>query len=122
MTTYAEIVEKIQDDAHREKYESAIQWLKDNYPNFKMTIKWSQPCFEQDGTFIIGFKPTKKYFTVTGEKGLMEQVADKAVEAGYEITDMTVKILWDEAIDYDLIKEMIAIQLEDKKDLNKYWR
>ncbi|MGO4937544.1 iron chaperone [Fundicoccus sp. Sow4_H7] len=122
MATYEEVLDKIANEKHREYFEAVIAWVQENYPKFNMAIKWSQPLFEFNNSFIIGFTANKHHLSVTSEKGLMAQVNDKVEAAGYATTAMSYKVPWDAKFNYDLLDELIQIQLNDKKDLNRYWR
>ncbi|UUX33855.1 iron chaperone [Fundicoccus culcitae] len=122
MTSYQDILNKISEPTQKEHFQNLVDWVQTQHPDFDQSIKWSQLLFEYNGTFIVGFKPTKNFVSVTSEKGLMAKFADKVEAAGYTATDMTYKVPWTAPFNFDLLEELIQIQLEDKKDLNKYWR
>lgn len=121
MTSFETIIEKINNEDHRAKYLSVIDWIKEEYPELLLAIKWSQPCFEKDGAFIISVTPFKAHMAVNLEKAGMKQFADTLDETDYSQTAMTFRIKWDQVVNYDLLKEMIDYQLEAKRDATTYW-
>jgi uncharacterized protein YdhG (YjbR/CyaY superfamily) len=43
-------------------------------------------------------------------------------KAGYRRTKETFSIKWTDEIDFDLIDRMVEYNIEDKKDMTKFWR
>ena len=41
---------------------------------------------------------------------------------GYTQTENLFRIKWNQEIDYDLIGDMIKLNMEEKKDYTKFWR
>lgn len=97
-------------------------WIEENYPDFEGQVKWSTPLYVKDGSFIIGVKPAKHHFSINPEPKGIEVFSDKIKAAGYSHEKMTFKIKYDQAVDYDLLKEIIDFNIEDKKDLGTFWR
>lgn len=99
-----------------------FDWIDDNYPDFEAQVKWNTPLYVKDGSFIVGVKPAKHHFSINPEPKGIEEFSDKIKEAGYSHEKMTYKIKYDQPFNYDLLKEIIDFNVDDKKDLDTFWR
>ena len=78
--------------------------------------------FSDHGTFIIAFSTSKQHISVAPEAVVLDLFDDEIKEAGYQRTKETFRIKWTDEIDFDLIDKMIEYNIEDKKDMTKFWR
>jgi len=120
--TFEEYLSTIEDEEKRIKTRSVLNWVKKNYPYFVEEVKWSQPMFSNEGTYIIGFSAAKKHLAVIPEKAGITKFEDEIKEKGYNPGSMTYRVSWNNEMDYDLLKRVIDFQKEDKKGYDAYWR
>ncbi|MBL6537781.1 hypothetical protein JNG37_03365 [Streptococcus suis] len=52
----------------------------------------------------------------------METFAKDIKEAGYDATSNLFKIKEDQEVNWDLLRNIIAFNMEDKKGYEKFWR
>lgn len=112
----------IQNEEHRARMREVLVWTKDTFPSLQYAVKWNQPVFTDHGTYIIGFSASKKHFSVSPEQAGMEKFKDEIAEAGYSQTENLFRIGWDKPVDYELLRRMIAFNIEDKAEHTKFWR
>lgn len=105
-----------------DKLTQIIDWIATEYPEFEPQLKWKQPMFAYQGTFIIGFAPYKAHIAVAPEVKTMSLFKEKIEQAGYAQTDNTFKIKYTDTIDFVLLKEIIEFQKTDKAGHKKFWR
>ena len=43
-------------------------------------------------------------------------------EAGYSYTEGLFRIEWSDKVDFNLLDKIVAYNIEDKKDMTKFWR
>ncbi|HHU55879.1 MAG TPA: iron chaperone [Acholeplasmataceae bacterium] len=122
MEKFKEFLDKIDDINHRKKLEEVLEWIIKTFPNLETRLAWNQPMFTNNGTFIIGFSVAKNHFAVAPEGVTIEKFAPKIKEAGYGFSKMLFRIRWDEEVNYELLKDIIIFNIEDKKDHKKFWR
>ncbi len=56
------------------------------------------------------------------ETAVLDIFEEDIKKSGYERTKMTMKIKWKEKVDFELIDKMIEYNIEDKKEMTKFWR
>ena len=78
--------------------------------------------FSDHGAFIIGFSIAKGHIAVAPESVAIELFQDEIEKAGYFHTEGLFKIKWEDRVDYDLLRKLIAYSIEDKKDTTSFWR
>ena len=122
MNNLTEFLEKIGDEAQREKLTTLFQWILAEFPDLTTALKWNQPMFLDHGTFIIAFSVAKQHFSIAPETVTIHRFADEIEKAGYTYTDNIIKIKWNAEIDYHLLKEMIAFNIIDKAETETFWR
>lgn len=115
-------LEKIEDEKDRKKVREVYKWIEDQFPNLQREVKWGTPLYSHHGTFIIGVKPARKYFSINPESEGIDVFSDKIKKAGYTHEKMTYKIKYSDEVEYGLLKEIIEYNIEDKKDAVKFWR
>ena len=74
------------------------------------------------GTFIIGFSAAKAHISIAPETVTMKTFAKDIKEAGYEATSNLFKIREDQEVYWDLLRTIIAFNMDEKKGYNKFWR
>ncbi len=98
-----------------------LNWIAVSYPQFDFPMKWKQPTFVFEGTFIISFVVTKKHLSVTLEPYAMEKFREAILASGYQPTSMTIPIPWSMEVDYSFLKDLIEFSYQHKKGSKTYW-
>lgn len=106
----------------KERLEGILNNIKKKFPQLKEEIKWNQPMFTDHGTFIIGFSIAKTHIAVAPEAVVISLFEKEIEEAGYSHTKELFKIKWTDNVDFNLLYKVIAYNIEDKKDMTKFWR
>lgn len=122
MKEYQEIIEKIDHQEHKKRYEEILLWMDEKYPQLERQFKWSTPMYADHGTFIIAFKPTKHHIAFTPEYKGIQEFEEELIERNYQYGSMNINIKWDQEVPYDLFKKIIDFNIKDKKDCKTYWR
>lgn len=122
MNTHMEFIDQIDELDKRDRVRIILDHIKGKYPQLKEEIKWNQPMFSDHGTYIIGFSISKGHISLSPEAHTLDIFDEEIKKSGYERTKMTMKIKWKEKVDLDLIDRMIDYNIEDKKDMTRFWR
>jgi len=122
MNTHKEFIDQIDELDKRDRVRMVLDHIKEKYPQLKEEIKWNQPMFSDHGTYIIGFSISRGHISLSPEAHTLDIFDDEIKKSGYERTKMTMKIKWREKVDLDLIDRMIDYNIEDKKDMTRFWR
>ncbi|MNR26348.1 hypothetical protein D3C85_1435560 [compost metagenome] len=122
MEVFAEFLSRIDKPSHRDRTEEVLTWVAETFPNLEPKIAWNQPMFTDHDTFIIGFSVAKPHLAVAPEKAGILQFADEIVQAGYDHTDLLLRIKWKNPVDFALLERIIAFNIEDKADCSTFWR
>ena len=122
MQNFEEYLVAIENIEHREKMRDLFEWILTEFPELETRIAWNQPIFTHHETFIIAFSLSKNHVSVSPEVKTLTLFAEAIDQSGYERTNNLFRIKWTQPIDRELIKEMIAFNIEDKKDYHKFWR
>ncbi|SDT52999.1 hypothetical protein SAMN05444162_4796 [Paenibacillaceae bacterium GAS479] len=122
MEVFAQFLDRIDHPGHRERTEEVLSWVRNNYPNLAPIMAWNQPMFTDHETYIIGFSTAKQHLAVAPERAGMVQFADEIVQAGYDHTNLLVRIKWNSPVDYSLLQKMIEFNITDKADCSTFWR
>lgn len=102
--------------------ENVFDWMHENFPDLKQEIKWNQPMYIHEGTYIIGFSLSKAHMSVSPEQHGMEVFHDKIADAGYSQSKMLFRIKYTEEVNYELLREIIEYNIKDKAGFTKFWR
>ncbi|HEL1661396.1 TPA: iron chaperone [Streptococcus suis] len=113
-----EFLNKVNNPVLKDKLEAIFAQIQQEFPSLTTEIKWNQPMFIMDGTFIIGFSAAKAHISIAPETVTMETFAKDIKEAGYEATSNLFKI----RVNWDLLRNIIAFNMEEKKGYEKFWR
>ncbi len=122
MGVFEQYLNDILDQTKQQKLRKLLQWISFNFPKLEAVIKWNQPMFLTHQTFIIGFSISNNHFSVSLERAGMIQFRDLINDAGYSQTDNLFRILWNQDINYELIRKMIEYNINDKISVTTFWR
>ena len=122
MSLHQSYIDKMEEGYNKEKFSELLFWIKTNFSNLEPVIKWNEPMFVLNGTFIIGFSTSKKHFSISPEVKGIQHFEQKIEAAGYDHTKNIIRVRWAEEIDYDLLKEIIEYNILDKEGHETFWR
>ncbi|QDH23388.1 iron chaperone [Saccharibacillus brassicae] len=122
MEVFNEYLDKIDDPLQKERLEHVLQWISDEFPQLGSKIAWNQPMFTDHETFIVGFSTAKAHLSVAPEKAAIEVFSERIGQAGYTHTPQLFRIPWKTPVDYELLRDLIAFNIEDKADCTTFWR
>lgn len=122
MQDFKDFLNTIDDPEKRLKMENILMHIRENYPQLKEEIKWHQPMFSDHGTFIIGFSLAKNNIAVAPEAAVIRHFEQEILKAGYTHTQQLFRVKWTDEVDYDLLDRIVKYNIEEKKDMTKYWR
>lgn len=116
MAVFAEFLqEKVTDPPRQQRLRAIFDRLAKDYPQLVGKIDWCQPLYTDHGTFIIVFKPTKNYLTVSPEVAAMTKFAVAIEEAGYTQIANPFRSSWQQLISYLLLATIITFNRADKQ-------
>lgn len=118
--TLVDYIDRIEQDEHKEIFQSLLDWVNKEFPTLKLEFKWNQPMFLDHGTFIIAFSHAKNHFSVAPETVIMNQFRSD-IEQHYTAKKKIFQIKWNQDINYHLLRVIIAATMEEKKDYDKFW-
>lgn len=78
--------------------------------------------FSDYGTFIIAFSVSKEHIAVAPEAAVIGVFEKEIKEAGHSHTKQLFRIKWTDNVDFDLLYKIAAYNIEDIKDMTKFWR
>ena len=122
MSEFNLFINEIENEEHREKLKDLLEWIETQYSDLKPVVKWNQPMYTYNETFIIAFSKAKQHFSIMPEAACLKQFKKRVTNGGYTQTENLFRIKWNQEIDYDLIGDMIKLNMEEKKDYTKFWR
>lgn len=122
MEVFAAYLENIEHPAQKARVIEILSWVKETFPELSERFAWNQPMFTDHGTFIIGFSMAKGHLAVSPEQAGIAHFLEELQAAGYTPTSMIFRIRWDQAVDYDLLKRIIAFNIADKAQCETFWR
>src|SRR5690625_4788738 len=80
---FAEFLVGIDNKDHRKRTEEVLHWVSETFPELKREIKWNQPMFTHNGTYIIGFSVAKQHLAVAPESVTINKFSDQIKKLGY---------------------------------------
>jgi len=122
METFDDFLLTIDEPERRAKLADVFNWVRETFPELEERIGWNQPMFTHHGTFIIAFSVAKAHFAVAPESVPLEMFAERIGEANYTKTKQLIRIKWDQVVDYELLRDIIAFNIKDKTDHTSFWR
>jgi len=75
------------------KLEPIFEQIQKEFPNLTLELKWNQPMFIMNGTFIIGFSVAKNHISIAPEAVTMAIFTNDIKAANYEATNNLFKIM-----------------------------
>ncbi len=121
-TMCAPFLEKVPDAAHRARVLEILEWVATTFPELEPVYKWNQPMFTMDGTFIIGFSVASKHVSFSAEKFTMDLFRERFEAAGLTPTKMLAHIDWDAPVPTDILRDVIAFNMDSKRGTRTFWR
>ncbi len=112
----------IKDNKQRDKLEGIFNYIEEKFPHLTKEIKWNQPMFTYQGTFIIGFSVSKNHIAIAPEKIALDTFEADINESGYERAKEIFRIKCSDQVDLLLIERIIDYNIEENKGYNKFWR
>ncbi|MED1864371.1 iron chaperone [Fictibacillus nanhaiensis] len=122
MDVYSEYLSAIDDPDQRNRTEELLKWVIEKFPNLEPQFKWNTPMFTDHGTFIIGISIAKQHLSIAPEEVAMLKFADEIKKAGYTFTKGLFRIRWKDEVNYELLEDIIAFNIQDKAEYTKFWR
>lgn len=122
MKDFQMYLDQIIEQYKRQRMEGILNEIKKTFPQLKEKIKWNQPVFTDHGTFIIGFSIAKAHIAVAPEAVAINHFEKEIEEAGYSHTQELFRIKWTDKVDFDLLFKLVNYNIDNKKDMIKFWR
>ncbi|WP_172193837.1 iron chaperone [Saccharibacillus qingshengii] len=122
MDVFAEYLAKVDDPLQKERLENVFAWVQEAFPNLGTKMAWNQPMFTDHDTFILAFSSAKAHMSVAPEAAAMQHFSSRIEQAGYTQTAQLFRIPWKMPVDYELLQDLIAFNIEDKADCTTFWR
>lgn|SRR5690606_23569248 len=115
-------VSLIKDESKKLIFVGLIERIKTDFPELKLEIRWNQPMFVYQDTFILAVSVLKNHMSIAPEIKAMDYFRDEIKLAGYEDTRHLFKINFRDSIHYPLIERIIKYNIKDKTGYKKFWR
>lgn len=122
MKNFIDFLQTIESPEKQLKLQGILDHIAKKFPELKQEIKWNQPMFTDHGTFILAFSVAKHHIAISPETEALDHFEKQIKQAGYERTKMLFKIKWSDDVKYELLDEIIAYNIKEKKDMTKFWR
>ncbi|MBN3490261.1 DUF1801 domain-containing protein [Acholeplasma equirhinis] len=119
---FDQYVNLIKEDYKKHAFLEVINFIKNEYPELKLEMKWNQPMFIHQGTFILAVSTLKNHMSIAPELKAMTYFRDEIIMAGYEETSQLFRIKYKEPVNYTLLKRIIDFNIKDKMGYDKFWR
>lgn len=115
-------LETIELTTSKNKFLSIIKWIKKEFPELTLEIKWNQPMFIKDDTFILSLSALKNHYSIAPEYKTMELFKGKIKKSKFSQTKMLFRVKYTEEMDFELLREIINYNIKDKEGFTKFWR
>lgn len=122
MDRFLPFLDKVENPAQRERLSGILRWVLEEFPQLETRIAWNQPMFTDHGTFILGFSVAKGHLAVAPEGKGIQVFEEELKQRGYAPSSMIFRIRWDQNVDYELLRRIIAYNIEDKQGCRTFWR
>lgn len=119
---FENFLKNINEPEQKDRMEKVLSHIKKKFPRLDEEIKWNQPMFVDHGTFIIGFSVAKVHIAIAPEAIAIKRFEKEIRQAGYSYTKELFRIKWTDEVDYELLEKIVAYNIEEKKDMKKFWR
>ena len=122
MIEFSEYLNNIEDINIKNRLTTILKWIKETYPNLIGAIKWKQPMFILNNSFIIGFSYSKNHIAIAPEQVVVEQFSEQIKAYGYNHTKMLIQFPHNKEVNYELLKMLIDNNILNKKNSTSFWR
>lgn len=122
MDVFKSYLDQIENQEHLQKTKEVLNWVIKTYPDLKPEIKWNQPMFTLNGTYIIGFSTSSKHIACAPEQSVVNRFSKEIKAAGYEHSKMLIKFPWEKPVEYRLLSKVIAYNIKEKEGYDTFWR
>ena len=122
MDTFEAFLLTIPDLEQQARTREVLHWVGQEFPTLDRRIGWNQPMFTDHGTFIIAFSVARQHLAVAPETVALDHFDERIKQAGFKRTKMLLQMPWNKPIDYALLRDIIAYNIQDKKDCASFWR
>ena len=106
----------------KDKIVSIFEFIEEKFPELVLEIKWNEPMFLFNNSFIIAFSVWKNHVSIAPEKYAMDIYQEKLLSFNYEVTSNLFKIKKDQEVNFDLLLEIINFKIKDKSNSKTFWK
>lgn len=117
-----EYLATVVDPQHRKTLTQIYEFLCEHYPQLSYALKWNQPMFLHNGTFIIAFSHSSQYVNIAPEPAAIAKFAAEIDALGFRRTKNFWCIGKQQKVNFELLRRVLDFNLEDKAGANKFWR
>lgn len=121
MKTLQDFLDKVPNKDHQDRLNHVLGWILERFPELALEIKWNQPIFTHDGTFIIGFSASTNHYSVAPERKILDEFRDQLAETGYSHSKALFQIQWSQDVNYTLLADIILRSIEFKRGSKTFW-
>lgn len=118
---YANSIKNI-DPILKDKIVSIFEFMEEKFEELVLEIKWNEPMFSFNNSFIIAFSVWKNHISISLEKYAIDIYKEKLLSFNYEVTSNLFKIKKDQEVDFDLLFEIINFKIKDKSNSNTFFK
>lgn len=106
----------------KDKIVSIFEFIEEKFPELVLEIKWNEPMFLFNNSFIIAFSVWKNHVSIAPEKYAIDIYQEKLLSFNYEVTSNLFKIKKDQEVNFDLLFEIINFKIKDKSNSKTFWK
>lgn len=106
----------------KHKMVSIFQFMEEKFPELVLEIKWNEPMFSFNNSFIIAFSVLKNHISISPEKYAIDIYKEKLLSFNYEATANLFKIKKDQEVNFDLLFEIINFKIKDKSNSKTFFK
>ena len=106
----------------KDKIVSIFEFIEEKFPELVLEIKWNEPMFLFNNSFIIAFSVWKNHVSISPEKYAIDIYQEKLLSFNYEVTSNLFKIKKDQEVNFDLLFEIINFKMKDKANSKTFWK
>ncbi|MDO4913441.1 MAG: DUF1801 domain-containing protein [Bifidobacteriaceae bacterium] len=107
---------------HETYVNNILQWVHEEYPDLEPVIKWNQPMYLLNGTFIIGFSVASKHMSIAPEGEITDRFRQELEETGMEPTKKFCRFFYNKEPRLDILKLLIDTNIREKQNCTSFWR
>lgn len=117
-----EYLRQLNDETHKMRFQELFSWMESTFDALHVEVKWNQPMFILNQTFIIAFSPAKKHLSVAPEHACLNHFEAEIETLGFKRSKELLMIPWEKDIPYELLHDMIAFNIQEKAGMSQFWR